>query len=224
MCFSTVVPFTRLSVFIAKLSERQCCWRVFEDFHSQEYIQFFDIHCCLFMRLPLLHWRLWLSLDFTISSKYPFQHHSSPFLLIICIERAGVDNKFPFFSGLRVDAGKHLVSEGEKNTAFIFLFWFYNTFGQPPRCFTGPSLLPLCLLLSPILKFWSVGAALMRFTWANISERRILSRILLWRAIAFVTFTRWIGFCMSELFRKIEVNFGGSMSWNTQPNCRVLDE
>ena len=29
-------------------------------------------------------------------------------------------------------------------------------------------------------------------------------RILLWRAIAFVNFTRWIGFCMSELFRKID--------------------
>ena len=26
-------------------------WRILEDFHSQEYIQFFDIHCGLFMRL-----------------------------------------------------------------------------------------------------------------------------------------------------------------------------
>ena len=33
--------------------------------------------------------------------------------------------------------------------------------------------LPLCLFLKPILKFGSVGAALMRFTWANISERRV---------------------------------------------------
>ena len=32
MWFSTIDPFIRISVFIAKLSERQYCWRVFEDF------------------------------------------------------------------------------------------------------------------------------------------------------------------------------------------------
>ena len=51
MWFLTVDPFVGITVFIAKLSKRQYCWRVFEDFHSQEYIQFFDIHRCLFMRL-----------------------------------------------------------------------------------------------------------------------------------------------------------------------------
>ena len=51
MCFMTVDPFIRLSVFIEKLFKRQYCWRVFEDFHSEEYIQFFDIHCVFFMRL-----------------------------------------------------------------------------------------------------------------------------------------------------------------------------
>ena len=51
MWFLTIDPFMRISVFIAKLSNRQYCWRVFEDFHSQEYIQLFDIHRCLFMRL-----------------------------------------------------------------------------------------------------------------------------------------------------------------------------
>ena len=41
-----------IPVFIAKLSERQNCWQsVFEDFHCQEYIQFFDVHRGLFMRL-----------------------------------------------------------------------------------------------------------------------------------------------------------------------------
>ena len=49
-----------------------------------------------------------------------------------------------------------------------------HVFGQHPRCFAGTLLLPLCLLVRPILEFWSVGATLMRFTWANISERRIL--------------------------------------------------
>ena len=51
MWFLTIDPFIRISVFIAKLSERQHCWRVFEDFHSQEFFQFFDIHRCLFLRL-----------------------------------------------------------------------------------------------------------------------------------------------------------------------------
>ena len=48
------------------------------------------------------------------------------------------------------------------------------------------------------------------------------SRILVWRAIASVNFTSRIGFCMSELFRKID--FGGFMSWKTQPNCRAFDD
>ena len=52
MWFLTVDPFIRISVFIAKLSKRQYCWRVLEDFDCQEYIQFLDIHNCgLFIRL-----------------------------------------------------------------------------------------------------------------------------------------------------------------------------
>ena len=37
--FLTIDPFVGIPVFIAKLSKRQYCWRVIEDFHSQEYIQ-----------------------------------------------------------------------------------------------------------------------------------------------------------------------------------------
>ena len=40
--------------------------------------------------------------------------------------------------------------------------------------FAGTLLLPLCLLLRQILKFRSVGAPLMRFTWTNVTERGIL--------------------------------------------------
>ena len=61
-----------------------------------------------------------------------------------------------------------------RNAALFFLLQFFDAFGQLPRFFTGTLLLPLCLLLRPILKFWSVGATLMRITWANVSERRIL--------------------------------------------------
>ena len=51
MWFLTIDPFVGILVFIAKVSKRQYCLRDIEDFHSQEYIQFFDIHCSLFMRL-----------------------------------------------------------------------------------------------------------------------------------------------------------------------------
>ena len=47
------------------------------------------------------------------------------------------------------------------------------------------------------------------------------SRILVWRAIAFVNFTRWIGLGMSVLFRRID--FGDVMSCNTKPNCRASE-
>ena len=47
-------------------------------------------------------------------------------------------------------------------------------FGQLPRCFTGTSLLPFRLFLRPILKFCGIGVTLLRFTWANHSERWFL--------------------------------------------------
>ena len=54
--------------------EREYCWRDFE----QEYIQFFDIHNCLFM---LLHFSIG-GYDYCTTAQfrqlYPFQHHSSP--------------------------------------------------------------------------------------------------------------------------------------------------
>ena len=56
MWFLTVDPLVRVSAFIAKLSKRQHCWRILEDFHSQEYILFFEVNCGIFMRLHLLHW------------------------------------------------------------------------------------------------------------------------------------------------------------------------
>ena len=52
MWFLTIDPFVGIPVFIAKLSKRQYCWRVLEDFHSQEYIsKSLPYNCCLFMRL-----------------------------------------------------------------------------------------------------------------------------------------------------------------------------
>ena len=93
--FLTIDPFRRISVFIAKLSKRHNCWRVFEDFHSQEYIQSFDIHRCLFMRLHFsiggydcrrtAHFRQ--SIHFSITQVLFADHMHW---------RTGVDNKFSF--------------------------------------------------------------------------------------------------------------------------------
>ena len=73
-------------------------------------------------------------------------------------------------SSLRVDAGKHLVSEGEKNVALscsfnlnTFLVIFHVASRAHRSCHS--------LLLRPILKFWCVGAALMKFTWANVRAK-----------------------------------------------------
>ena len=93
--FLTVDPFMRISVFIAKLSERQECWRVFEDFHSQEYIQSFDVHCGLFMRL-LFSIRCH---DYRRTTRLRQGFHFSRIQVLFADHmhrRAGVDNKFSF--------------------------------------------------------------------------------------------------------------------------------
>ena len=59
----------------------------------------------------------------------------------------------------------------------------------------------------------------MKFTWA---AKDFCLEFWCGRAIAFVIFTRWIGFGMSVHFPRID--FGGVMSWNTQPNCRASDD
>ena len=89
------------------------------------------------------------------------------FLLIMCID-APESTTNSLSSSFNVDAGRHLFSGDEKNVAFFMLLQFEHIFGQLPRCFAGTLLLPLCLFLwCPILKFWSIGATLMRFTWTN---------------------------------------------------------
>ena len=94
--FLTVDPFVRISVFIAKLSNRQYCWRVFEDFHSQEYNQFFDINYSLFMRL---HFTIG-GYDHRRTARRRQSLHFSRIQVLFADHvhrRSGVDNKFSFF-------------------------------------------------------------------------------------------------------------------------------
>ena len=95
MWFLTIDPFIRISVFIAKLSKRQYCWSVFEDLHGQEYIQFFDIHCSLFMRL---HFSIG-GYDYRKTTRFRQGIHFSIIQVLFADDmhrRSGVHNKFSF--------------------------------------------------------------------------------------------------------------------------------
>ena len=140
--------------------------RLLYDFHSQECVQFFDIHNCLFMRLHFsigcndylvgLHDFVEASISTSLKS----------FLLIMCTD-APESTANSRSSSLPVDASKHVLFRESEECYSFWLVKFSPTFGQLPRCVEGTLLLPLCLLLRQILKIWSVRAALMRFTWAN---------------------------------------------------------
>ena len=95
MWFLTVDPFIRISIFIAKLSKRQNCCRILEDFNSQEYIQFFDIHRCLLMRL---HFSIGCY-DCRGTSRRRQSIHFGRIQVLFADHvhwRTGVDNKFSF--------------------------------------------------------------------------------------------------------------------------------
>ena len=151
MWFLTVDQLIRVSVFIEKLSERQYCWRIFEDFivknisNSLTYTVASSCVCTsplAVMTIVGLH-------DF---GKVSISASLKSILVIMCTDAAEstADSRS---SGFRVDAGRHQFSESEKNVAW-FSVWY--TDGQFPRRFAGTLLLPLCLFLRPILKSWSV--------------------------------------------------------------------
>ena len=123
------------------------------------------------------------------------------FLLIICID-APESTTNSRSSGLRLDASKHHFSKGEKNVALSCSFNFNTLLAS----FHAASRVPCsCHSVSSWDRPSNFGALGLRW-WGSpgqiIPSDRFWSRILVWGAIAFVNFTRWIGFCMSELFRK----------------------
>ena len=76
-------------------------------------------------------------------------------------------------SGFRVDAGRHLFSESEKNVALSCSFEFRTLMASLDAA-SRATCSCHCLLLRPALTCWSVVATLMRFSWASHSERRVL--------------------------------------------------
>ena len=128
-------------------------------------------------------------------------------------------------SSLRFDgASRHNFSEGEKNVALSCSFNFNTLLAS----FHAASRAPCsCHSVSSWDRSSNFGVLGLRW-WGSLGQiipsDGFWSRMSAWRAIASVNFTRWIGFCMSELFREVDDNFGDAISWNTQPNCRVHDE
>ena len=89
-------------------------------------------------------------------------------------------------SGSRFNANKHQFLESEKNVALSCSANFNILWASFHAASRAPCSLPLCLILRLILKFWDVGVALMRFSWANQSSEGFWSRMSAWRATAFV--------------------------------------
>ena len=126
-------------------------------------------------------------------------------------------------SGLRFDAGRHLFFEGEKNAALFFSFNFRILLAT----FHAASRAPCsCHSVSSWDRSSNFEALGLRCWWGSpgqiYTSEGFWSRMLARHTTAFVNRTHRIGFRMFELFRKIDEDFGGSISWNTQPNCRVL--
>ena len=106
----------------------------------------------------------------TVSSSAEFRSS----LLSMCIEAPASTTNSPS-SGLVEDgAGGHQTSEGEKNVALSFSLSLW-TLLHVPRVSAGASLLFQSLFLSPVLKFWSFGATLMRTSVLNHTLRWTLS-------------------------------------------------
>ena len=166
MWFLTIDPFIRISVSIAKLSERQYCWRVFETFIvkniSNSLTYTVDSSCVCISQLAVV--TVVGLRDFV---KVSISAEFKSFLLIMCID-APESTTNSRSSGLRFDAGKHLFSEGEKNAAFFFSLNFRTLLASLHAASRAPR------SCHSVFKFWRIGVTLMRFTWANRSERRVL--------------------------------------------------
>ena len=110
----------------------------------------------------------------TTRLRHGFHFSRIQFLLLIkCIDAPESTTNY-LSSGLIFDgASKHKFSEGEKNAALFFSFNF-NTLLASLHAASRAHRSCHSLFLRPILKFWSIGVTLMRFTWANHSERWIL--------------------------------------------------
>ena len=214
MWFLTVDPFVRISVFIAKLSERQYCWRVsrglsliVKNISNSLTYTMWPLHAS-----ALLHWPIMATVGLHDFVKVSISVEFKSFLLIMCID-APESTTNARSSGIRFDAGKHLFCEGEKNAA-LFSPSMLEYFRPDSTLLHGH--IALATLSLPetdaqILEHW--GYADEDYLGKSHSKRWILVlNVSSDVPSAFVNSTHRIGIDMVELFRKIDEDFGGSIS------------
>ena len=97
----------------------------------------------------------------------------------------------------------------------IFLASLHAASRAPCSCYSASS-------WNRSSNFWALGLRWWGSRGQIIPSDGFWSRMLAWLTTAFVNRTHHIGFRMPELFRRIDEDFCGSKSWNTQPNCRVI--
>ena len=107
--------------------------------------------------------------------------------------------------------------------SFVFLFELTHFPGKFPRISAGASLLSCSLSWRSVLKLQSVGTSLMmNFDRIFPSDGPFLSRMFAWRNAALVNRTLRIDSNTLVPFLEIVAEFGGSVSCDTQLNCRAL--
>ena len=137
--------------------------------------------------------------------------------------RSRVDNKFSFLHYKLWWRKQPPIFQRWKECCFMFLLNFLGYFWPTSKLLHGHIALAFLSLLetNPQI-FETLGLRWWGSRGQIIPSDGFWSRMSAWRITAFVNWTHRIGFRMPELFRKIDEDFGGSTSWNTQPNCRVI--
>ena len=171
----------------------------------------------------LLNWLLQPSSDFSMSSRFPIQRNSNPF----CWSCASTLRSRQQILVPQVQDLMQADTNSPKVRRMQFLCFPFNfrtllaSFHAASRAHRS------CHSVSSWDRSSNFGGLVLRW-WGSpgqiIPSDGFWSRMLAWRTTALANRTHRIGFSMFELFLQIDEDFGGSKSWHTQPNCRVLDE
>ena len=181
------------------------------------------------------NWGLFVRLHFTIGwnnrRRFSWCRHGFQFSGIQILfadhmhRRSGVYNKFSFHKFMVDGGGRRQFSEGEKNAVLCFSFNFLDIFGQPPRASRAHRSGHSVSSWDRSSNFGTLGSRWWGSPGQIIPSEGFSSRMSAWRTTSLVNWTHRIDFSMFEFFRKIQEDFGGSTSWNTQPSwsCVLQD-
>ena len=160
--------------------------------------------------------------DYRWNSRRRQSIHFSIIQVLFADRRFGVYNKFSFL-WFKSWCRQAPIFRRWEECCFIYLLYFWRKILANLHAASRAH--RSCHSVSSWDRSSNFGALGLRW-WGSpgqiIPSDGFWSRMLAWRTTAFVNWTHRIGFRMFELFRKIDEDFGGSISWTTQPNCRVI--